>query len=341
MARLSATSAALLLLTATNANAGQIGFRQFSIDTEGARPLNISLWYPTDEKAPPPTIVGENPIFLGAPAMVDATPDQTRHHLIVLSHGYSSSWRNLSCLAAELAENGYVVAAPDHPGTTTFNRDPVQAAILWERPRDLSRTIDAVLADPALGPVTPDQMTPSAILWAAGRWQRSPKRGSTPGNSPTTAKAISALAPVLSPMNWDWATLHLAKTDLRDPRLVAFVTLDLGFARGFTAESLASIKAPALVIGAGIDIGGLPATLESGWLAEHLPRESTHLVMIPHAMHFSFMQRCKEGAEALIEAETPGDEIVCHDSGGRNRIQIHREVVTTIIRFLDKVLPPG
>ena len=42
---------------------------------------------------------------------------------------------------------------------------------------------------------------------------------------------------------------------MRDPRIRAFVSLDLGMAQGFTRESLAEVSIPALLIGAGVDIG--------------------------------------------------------------------------------------
>jgi len=110
---------------------------------------------------------------------------------------------------------------------------------------------------------------------------------------------------------------------MHDPRIRAFVSLDLGMARGFTPESLAGITAPALLVGAGIDIGDLPAELETGWLAQYLPSETTEMVIVPDAMHFSFLQLCKQGAEAMIEAEGPGDGIVCRDGGERGRAAIH------------------
>ncbi len=93
------------------------------------------------------------------------------------------------------------------------------------------------------------------------------------------------------------------------------------------------------MIGAGVDIGRLPAKLESGYLAEHLPKTSSAYVEIPDATHFSFMQPCKPGAVELIEEETPGDGIVCKDGGTRSRDEIHREIVDLIAGFLAKAIP--
>ncbi|MDR9774759.1 hypothetical protein RJJ65_19280 [Rhizobium hidalgonense] len=118
----------LLITTELAHSADAIGFRETDIDKDGARPLHISIWYPTEE-GPKAEIVGENRAFFGVPAIRDAKPASTGRPLVVLSHGYGGSWRNLSWLAIDLVEQGYIVAAPDHPGTTTFNMDPAQAAI--------------------------------------------------------------------------------------------------------------------------------------------------------------------------------------------------------------------
>lgn len=330
--------AATLLLTAAAAQADATGFRLITLDPGDPRPLTIALWYPTDDPGTPET-VGENIVFFGIPALPDATPRAGSHPLVVLSHGYGGSWRNLNWLAGKLVDEGYVVAAPDHPGTTTFNRDPVQAALLRERPRDLSRTMDAALADVALaGQVDPDRI--AAIGHSLGGWTVAALAGARfdpllfagdcEDNRSLRACALSD-------------ELGLERADigrsLHDPRLGAFVTLDLGLARGLSPDSLARVNAPALIFGAGVDIGDMPAALESGWLAEHLPAETSRLVMIPDAMHFSFMQLCKPGAEAIIEEEDPGDGIVCRDGGDRDRAAIHEEIAATIIDFLSAVLP--
>ncbi len=338
MLRFFYTLCALLILT-TAAQAGGIGFRRIVIGADSTRPLNASLWYPTRDTAPSGP-VGENRVFVGIPAVTDAAPDQERHQLVILSHGYGGSWRNLNWLARELVGAGYAVAAPDHPGTTTFDRDPRQAATLWKRPRDLSRTIDAVLADPALaGRIDPDRI--AAIGHSLGGWTVAALAGARFDPALFARDCEDHPSPRTCGLSGELGLADPAiGRDMRDPRVKAFVTLDLGLARGFTPESLAAVRLPALVFGAGVDIGDLPATLESGWLADHLPPESTRLVMIPDAMHFSFMQVCKPGAEALIEAEDPGDGVVCRDGAGRGRAAIHGEIATTIIRFLAQSLPP-
>lgn len=326
------------------AAAEPVGFRQVELpDTNGKRDLKIALWYPATDTKPMET-VGENPAFNGIQAMQNAAPDGKTHPLVVLSHGYGGSWRNLNWMAAELVGQGYIVAAPNHPGTTTFNRDKEQAAQLWERPHDLSRVIDAVTADSALaGKIEPKRI--AAIGHSLGGWsvvalagaefdrERFEKDCKDNPNPRTCGLADELISP-----QGDVAAEKL-KTMKADPRVGAIVSLDLGLARGFTPESLSVISVPALIFGAGVDIGDLPAKLESGYIAENMPDKATQYVEIADAAHFSFMQTCKVGAAELIEAETPGDGIVCKDGGERSREAIHREVADMIIAFLAKSIP--
>ena len=107
-----------------------IGFREVTLaDASQQRPLHVALWYPTTTTAPLlPS--AENPIFQGVATIKDAAPSGSAHPLVVLSHGYRGNWRNLSWLVSALVGQGYIVAAPDHPGTTTFDRRPAEAAKL-------------------------------------------------------------------------------------------------------------------------------------------------------------------------------------------------------------------
>ncbi|NSY40388.1 alpha/beta fold hydrolase [Leisingera sp. ANG59] len=334
------TAAAVCLICVTvSAHAEATGFRQVGIDSEGARPLHVALWYPTEDRAASEQ-VGENPAFIGIDAIPGATPKPGPHPLIVLSHGFGGNWRNLNWLAGELVREGYAVAAPDHPGTTTFDRDPVRAAMLWERPRDLSRTIDAVLADPVLaGEIDPDRI--AAIGHSLGGWTVTAVAGGRfdPAQFTWDCEVNPSLRACSLSRELGLADPALTR-DFRDPRVRSFVSLDLGLARGFTPESLAVLPVPALILGAGIDVGDMSAELESGWLSEHLPAGSTRKATIPDAMHFSFMQQCKPGGETLIEAQAPGEGIICHDGGDRGRAEIHAEISAAVISFLEETLLP-
>jgi predicted dienelactone hydrolase len=328
---------------ASLAQAATIGFRETELtDAAGSRTLQVSLWYPTDDTGPAGPI-GENRVFYGVPTVRNAKPAKDARPLVALSHGNGGSWRNLAWLAGAVAEKGYIVVAPNHPGTTTLDKDAAEAAKLWERPRDLSRVIDAVTKDESLaGKVDPTRI--AAIGHSLGGWTVTALAGGRFNTqrfarecrahpNPRICRLSSTRADEPSPSS-------KLNDDLRDTRVGAIVSLDLGLARGFTPESLAAFPVPALIIGAGTDIGDLPAKLESGYLAEHMSASTSRYVEIPDAMHFSFTQLCKPGGAALIEADSPGDGIVCRDGGTRGRAAIHQEVADLIVAFLEKSIPP-
>jgi predicted dienelactone hydrolase len=339
MLKLSLLTGAVWLCAATLAYcADTVGFKDVDLGEGGDRALHVAVWYPTGYKVNQ-AIVGENRVFYGVSAIKDAAPEPEVHPLIVLSHGYGGSWRNLSWLASDLAALGYIVAAPDHPGTTTFDKDPQQAARLWERPHDLSRVIDGLIADAEIGGQV-DSTRIGAIGHSLGGWTVAALAGGrfdTQRFKSDCEKNSSPRACALS--NELGLGNQTLEKSMADPRVGAFVSLDLGAARGFSPESLAGVNKPFLIASAGVDIGDMPAMLESGYLAENLPKSTSTYVQIPDAMHFTFMQLCKPGAAELIEAETPGDGIVCKDGGTRGRAEIHREISYLVSGFLAQALP--
>ena len=83
---------------------------------------------------------------------IGAKPVDKVKALILLSHGIGGSELGHSVLAQALARNGYLVAALRHPGDNWQDRSLIEKSperYFDERPRQASRVIDAILADPA------------------------------------------------------------------------------------------------------------------------------------------------------------------------------------------------
>ena len=335
-------SLTLLLLAFISPLQAATGFRQVTLNTAGERPLQVALWYPADSDAPP-RAVGENAVFYGIQALPDAPAAAGAHPLALISHGYGGSWRNLNWLAAALTAQGYIVAAPDHPGTTTADRSPAEAARLWLRPHDLSRVLDALLADPTLAGEV-DRRRIAAIGHSLGGWTVMALAGAH--FSPAQLRSdclqpvshnVCSLIPELG-LDRPEAERRFAAS-LGDSRIGAVVALDAGLTRGFTLSSLERLSVPALILAAGHNIADLPAKAESGRLADALSAAAVHYEIVPDASHFSFMQLCKAGAERKIDQASPGDGIICRDGGQRSRVAIHQALEKTIIAFLAATLP--
>jgi predicted dienelactone hydrolase len=325
--------------------AGQVGFRQFQLPkSDKGRKVEVAVWYPTTSKRAA-TVVGQNVIFVGQLVCKDAPIAAGRHSLVMLSHGYSGNWTNQSWLAEALVHRGYVVAAVNHPGTTTLDMDVAAGAQMWERPRDVSRAIDALTQDPPWSDVVSTGRV-AAIGHSFGGWTVIELAGGR--FDPTLFEADCKNHEILASCQVyrrigagkDTAARSALGQNLRDPRIQAVISLDLGLARGFDPDSLAHVNVPVLVIGAAAPNPQVPAELESRHLFELLPVASARYVEIAGAAHFSFLPICRPGAAALLAEDSPEDVVVCLDREGASRETIHRQTASEIIHFLAATVPP-
>ncbi|QVW21764.1 alpha/beta fold hydrolase [Pseudomonas hormoni] len=342
------TALCALLLVCLTANAlandNFIGFQAFTLpDPQNDRPLEMVVWYPAATTATP-QLFGDNPVFVGVLAVPNAPPTAGEHPLVVLSHGFGGNWIHQTWLASALAQKGYIVAAVNHPGTTSRDRSPQAAAQLWQRPADLSRAIDAVTAQPQqFGAVAKHRI--AAVGHSLGGWtvleiagaRFDPDRFTKDCNAHPKLASCTAYKQI-NPAGTPESKARLA-ADLSDKRVTAVVSLDLGLSRGMTDESLAALPVPILVIAAGVPSEELPAQLESADLTKRLPQASKRYVEISDASHFSFMAVCKPGAVAMLEEAVPGDGIICGDGeDGRPREVIQEQVISLIDEFLSRSL---
>ena len=149
------------LLVAVHAQAFEAGWTQ--IQTAGATTAaprtTVALFYPT---LATPRTIPMGPFTLDV-AIGGQPVDQVKG-LILLSHGIGGSELGHSALAQTLARHGYLVAAMRHPGDNWQDQTLIQNSperYFDERPRQASRVIDAILADPAWkGRITADSQGP-------------------------------------------------------------------------------------------------------------------------------------------------------------------------------------
>lgn len=121
----------------------------------GPRPLRTAIWYPVDSATTRETIFG-GPVAEQIFVPVEVVPaaklsERSRKYpLVVLSHGTGGSAIMMMWLGIHLAANGYIVAAVNHHGNTSAEKEPAPQGFLlyWERAKDLKLVIDSVLRDP-------------------------------------------------------------------------------------------------------------------------------------------------------------------------------------------------
>ncbi|EPA8364851.1 alpha/beta hydrolase family protein [Vibrio fluvialis] len=327
------------LFLCNSAIASGIGFTQVTLTDVPERPLNTTIWYPTQDVSDT-TLIGDNPAFIGTQVIKGARMQSGTFPVVLLSHGYRGNWRNQNWLATELSGRGYIVAAVDHPGTTSFDQSPKQAAKWWERPRDVSRILDYLLSK-APWKQSSNVNDVTAIGHSLGGWTVMQLVGARVDRATLESECNKYQNSRTCGLSEE---LGLSKVqakepsniDLSDPRIQRVVSLDLGLARSFSVNSLEDINVPTLILSAGTDIGDLPQALESGYIAKHMPLNSRQYKVYENATHFSFMQRCKAEAVAMLEEEVPGDGIICKDGFVASRGELHQLMLNDIVGFLNQ-----
>ncbi|MDH5938267.1 alpha/beta hydrolase family protein [Vibrio splendidus] len=327
-----------LLFLCASSIASDVGFTQVTLTDDPNRPLNTAIWYPTQDESNT-SLIGDNPAFIGTRVIKDGEIQSGTFPVVLLSHGYRGNWRNQNWLATELTSRGYIVAATDHPGTTSFDQSPEQAAKWWERPRDITRTLDYLLSE-VLWKQSVNANNITAIGHSLGGWTVMQLAGAKIDGDTFEAECLIYPNPRTCGLSDELGLSQVQTTepnnkDLSDPRIQRVVSLDLGLARSFSVGSLNDIRVPTLILAAGIDIGDLPQALESGYIAEHMPLNLRRYKVYESATHFSFIQSCKPGAVPMLEEEVPGDGIICKDGVGTSRNQLHQLILNDIISFLN------
>lgn len=298
------------------------------------RDVDFHIWYPAKPGGRAIT-VGGNGVFHGTPAGRDAPPQAGRFPTVILSHGAGGNAGQFGWIASALAQAGFVVILPNHPGTTTGDASAEAAVRVWERPADVSAVLDEVTTNAEAYPQI-DAGRISVLGFSAGGYTAmalsgarvDPYRlqrfcdGTDHGMSDCGFLARSGI---------DLHSLDLSPSgqDLRDPRIRSAVIVDPGIVGTLTEGSLAGIDIPMLVLNLG-DEGTIPSGVDAGPVARLIPRARYRLV--PDATHFSFLAECKPAGPRILEREGEPDPL-CEDAGGRSRAAIHAELSTLIVRY--------
>jgi predicted dienelactone hydrolase len=282
------------LFVALNAQAHEAGWMQ--IQLAGAAPdaaaTTVAVYYPTLDT---PRVIAMGPFTLNA--AVGGKPADRVKALILLSHGIGGTELGHSVLAQALARNGYLVAALRHPGDNWQDRSLVEKSperYFDERPRQASRVIDAMLADPVWKDrIMTDSRGPrvGALGHSAGGYTVLALVGARPDLSRIRQHCLAAGAsedPIFCSLVRSGVALPVtpeATPSLTDPRVRAIVAM-APTGVPLTAESLATVRMATMIYEAELDRFLVPK-FHAEWVAKNLP--APNLQRVPNAWHFAFM----------------------------------------------------
>ncbi|WP_298969799.1 alpha/beta fold hydrolase [uncultured Roseobacter sp.] len=302
----------------------------------GARALDGHVWYPTEAEGDEKLLRG-SAVWRDITGHLDARIAPGVFPVVMISHGMYGNSVNQAWLAKRLAAEGVISILPNHPGTTSFGRDPDQARQLWLRATDLSVSFDQLLTDPRFA----DHMDPTRVAatgHSLGGYTVMAAAGARHDAAHFAAGCVDAPERVDCDVLDGWKVGHNAddlemlQSDRSDPRIRTVIPLDLGGAQTFAPASLQAIDMPVLVLGSGRQ-DMLNQDVESRALAAALPDALVTHVEIEDAGHFDFMGACVEGGYEILKREEPGDEIVCV-KGAEERVAQHDRIFALILDHL-------
>lgn len=311
--------------------AADVGFR--AITHDGAE---FGIWYPTQEKA----VAGRLGAFDVNYAM-DAAPAAGAFPLVILSHGVYGRYRNHHLTAALLAENGFIVIAPQH-----FAERKIRAAkSLPLRVEEINDALTTFFALPEFAAVADREnlnaigysLGSATILAAAGGKFSSKARRAYcrenaaadqdfcghDGSVPKKAKLI--FLALLSSVLGDDADEY-ADRPLPPPLSFRKIALVAPVGQGWEADSLTAIPADMLLLGLSDD-RVLPMAFHAERLREIFPSAQARYQEL-NAHHYAFIAPFPQW---LTDQE---DIPVAHDPDGFDRGAFLQEANQVILEFL-------
>ena len=319
-----------------------------AVRNHGDPTLALIVWYPATAAEQAVDIGPPNgpPLFIaGAVARNAAFADSDRHPLVLISHGFGGTARQMTWLGAALARHGYIAVAVNHPGSngvTGLTDEGVSAP--WERAADLRAALDFVLASPDLAPHV-DTARIGVAGFSLGGFTSLLEAGARPDFARFLAfcdgpHRDAICNPQLEyPLDFhrqaavlaqpDMAPLAADETaDFRDPRIKAAFLIAPAVIEGLDPASLRRIAIPvSIVLGSGDPIAP-PAT--NGELAARLI-PGARLRVLPGVGHYDFLSECGPASFKNVAS-------YCVDGAGTHRAQTHAAAEAAAVAFFDRAL---
>ena len=264
-----------------------------SLLREDGQELVLQLWWPSQETQA--SLADYDDVASGNALSRGAAACDPRRPAVVFSHGHRGiRWQSFF-LTEALAEHGWVVIAPDHPGNTLFDPDgddEDRARSAMSRPGDVTLSYEHLLARSA----DPED----ELFGCLDEEQGFIVSGHSFGGFTTVATAGAALdiaglreSCAVEDEFWcgaeDFVGADVDALDLSDPRVVAAMPLAPGGAVAF-GPYLEDITVPMLVMGATLD-DKTPYEEEAVPIYEGAGGPS-RLAGLIDGGHFSFTELC-------------------------------------------------
>jgi predicted dienelactone hydrolase len=303
-------------LTATLAQAAGLQWIDIPVEADGPAIRGV-IWYPCTEPAREIHLdIFAVPAVPNCPLAGDHLP------LIAFSHGQGAGLLSNHDTAETLADNGFIVAAINHPGDTAQDLSHTDDLLGFvERPTDIKRLIDFMIGTSPLA-ASIDQNRIGFFGYSRGGYAGLVLIGANPDWAGAASNYCRQSEGLLC--RQILGGKYPSRPLTHDPRIKAAVIVD-PWTRFFSAESLAPITAPVQLWtsergGFGLqphDVAALDAILPAKH-EYHLVPNTGHLAFAAPSLH-------AEQADAL-------------DAPGFDRVAFHKEFNAAVLEFFQQHL---
>jgi predicted dienelactone hydrolase len=312
------------LLTRPLHQKGVIGVQTFSWHDSGRdRPVVAEVWYPIDAQGPldPPADRGWlHPHEVRGASLSE---EQTAYPVILMSHGHGGDRRDRSWLAERLVGAGFVVVSVDHYGNTAQTLHPLLTLQFWERAKDISFSLSALLQEPFFARRI-DEEKVGFVGYSLGGMTGLGLAGAMPKNLGELVAKMRSDREELSPELLRQVDFSGAMTPLKDERIRGMVLLcPARFV--YPPESLKAIRIPIGLVAA-INDEVLPHKEHAYQIIKYLVPKRLK-VMRKEISHYAFLNCVSPEGKSLLPEKLRSDPPAC------SRSAVHEEVASFAIDF--------
>ncbi len=214
--------------------------------------------------------------------------DTVKFPLVILSHGSGGEYSNHTWLIDSLVENGFIVAALNHPMNTTRDNTDEGVISVWHRPRDISVLLDYLLNDSNWVNVI-DENRIGAAGFSSGGYTVLALAGAIYDPELMSAYCASQERGKDCELATDFSNVDFrdSSASYKDERIKSVFSMAPAVGSAITKESLAEIELPVFII-ASKDDELVNPNYGAIRYAENIPLSD--LVLLPSGGHFIFLE---------------------------------------------------
>ena len=286
-----------------------VGISTFLLpEVAGYTDVPVEVWYPTSSPSAELTSYDFVGIPFPARGYRDVPPDLSAPNLVVaFSHGFGGARQQNYTMAERLASHGFVVVAPDHPGTTTLDFLGTYGDLgpsLLRRPFTVRAAVDATL-DGAVEGLVLQRETYGMIGHSLGAWTALAAGGGALSSDAYRAACDGDEHPGSCDIIGDisYTDEEVEQYGQPDPRVTTTILQSPGGYYSFEPSSLARIQRP-LVVGGTLD-DTLPYDAETVPTFDLLASPAT-LMTLEGAGHYGYTNMCDISIATLFAKDCAG-----------------------------------